>query len=341
MYYTLYVRHIMLYCLIYSSNICIQCTAVAKIKGPPKNMCVLSINLITIEQKCLVSLFSEVGLLYSDFYDIAIWQQCLIAFKFAKARTIQILNEVWWSWKQDVFSWSLSPFSWRWHTLRTTKGWTTLRFEIHEEDREASTVRHGMGLDHCQRTLWFGAFPEWWENQCNALPQTAGWESAWEVHEKLHMTFTNTSIFQQDSAPCHTAKSVKAWFANNVSLLQNWPPNSPDLNVIENCWALMKRKVAAHRPSSEKNLREVLKRVWTQEITAEYCETLVRSMPSRLAAVIKNNGFPVKYWFWFCMFYSIGYTYTCTYNVAHVLVRCKNKFHVKINWNYSLFDFNS
>jgi transposase len=113
---------------------------------------------------------------------------------------------------------------------------------------------------------------------------------------KMHMDITGTTIFQQDSAPCHTAKVVKKWFADNgVETLPNWPSNSPDLNVIENCWNIMKRKVAAHHPTSEKDLKEILKQVWLREITPDYCKTLVRSMPERIQAVLKNRGYPTKY----------------------------------------------
>ena len=87
---------------------------------------------------------------------------------------------------------------------------------------------------------------------------------------KLHMAISNTTIFQQDSAPCHTSKVMMKWFQDNhVQLLKDWPPNSPDLNVIENCWALMKAKVTAHWPTSEKDLLDVLKKVWTTEISPD------------------------------------------------------------------------
>jgi len=117
-----------------------------------------------------------------------------------------------------------------------------------------------------------------------------------ESKVKIHMNISSSTIFQQDSAPCHTAKTVKKWFADNgISLLPNWPSSSPDLNVIENCWNLMKRKVAAHRPTSLEDLIRVLKQVWVIEITPEYCLTLVHSMPSRICAVLKNRGYPTKY----------------------------------------------
>jgi len=45
-----------------------------------------------------------------------------------------------------------------------------------------------------------------------------------------------TFIFQQDGAPCNTAKKCLTWFnSHQVSLLQ-WPGNDPDLNPIENLW---------------------------------------------------------------------------------------------------------
>ena len=54
----------------------------------------------------------------------------------------------------------------------------------------------------------------------------------------------DTSLFQQDGAPCHTAVSTMRRLRDNgIAVLPNWPANSPDLSPVEQIWAIMKRYI--------------------------------------------------------------------------------------------------
>ena len=57
-------------------------------------------------------------------------------------------------------------------------------------------------------------------------------------------------IFQQDSAPCHTAKAVYAWFKTNKIKVLKWPGNSPDMNPIESMWNQLKDEIHNHNHQS-------------------------------------------------------------------------------------------
>lgn len=67
----------------------------------------------------------------------------------------------------------------------------------------------------------------------------------------------------------------------------DWPGNSPDLNPIEHLWHQMKRKVRDKKPRNKAELKNVLEKVWYEEISIDDIKTLVDSTPARIAAVIQ------------------------------------------------------
>ena len=93
----------------------------------------------------------------------------------------------------------------------------------------------------------------------------------------------------RDGAPCHRSKVVLEYLWKSKVEVLDWPENSPDLNPIENLWNYMKSKVEEKQPSRVKKLVTAIKEVWVKEISTEYCASLVKSMPSRFATVMRDS----------------------------------------------------
>ena len=68
------------------------------------------------------------------------------------------------------------------------------------------------------------------------------------LQEHLGTVLDHDSIFMQDNASIHTAHIVREWLDEHAIQVMDWPPYSPDLNPIENIWALLKQKIYELRP---------------------------------------------------------------------------------------------
>lgn len=103
-------------------------------------------------------------------------------------------------------------------------------------------------------------------------------------------------IFQQDSAPCHTAKSVKTWCAQNGVQLLPWAGNSPDMNPIESLWGILKDEIHNEPITTKQELICHLIQVWFKsEKIQRLCKTLISGMPRRVEALMAAKGGQTKY----------------------------------------------
>ena len=74
-------------------------------------------------------------------------------------------------------------------------------------------------------------------------------------------------LFIDDSAPCHRSKAVKEWIHENKISQISWPGNSPDLNPIENLWAILKHRVRRKPNTTKQQLLENIKNFWENDIS--------------------------------------------------------------------------
>ena len=112
-----------------------------------------------------------------------------------------------------------------------------------------------------------------------------------------------SQLFMQDGAGIHRARVVRSFFDQHHINTIDWPPYSPDLNPIEHLWHTLKRRMFKYYPQFNnwsqaeeewEGFCEALKECW-RGIPAKLIRRLIMSMPQRLAAVRKAQGWQTKY----------------------------------------------
>ena len=79
-----------------------------------------------------------------------------------------------------------------------------------------------------------------------------------------------------------------------MCLLSDWPAQSPDLNIIENMWAELKKRLSKYHSIQKENLLEVIEKDW-YSIPNDYVIGLYNSLSRRINHVMKNKGMHLKY----------------------------------------------
>lgn len=72
-------------------------------------------------------------------------------------------------------------------------------------------------------------------------------------------------VFQHDGARAHVKSSVRSYLSRKgVRVLENWPANSPDLNMIEYLWKTLKERVGLQCPYTMDELITAVRKAWDE-----------------------------------------------------------------------------
>ena len=111
-----------------------------------------------------------------------------------------------------------------------------------------------------------------------------------EEHDEIPL------IFQQDNASIHASASTKQWLADRDINVLSWPACSPDLNVLENAWGILARRVYTNNRQFQTvaQLKMAVVEAWN-ELDMNLINRLVESVPNRLFQLIQRNGASIDY----------------------------------------------
>ena len=115
--------------------------------------------------------------------------------------------------------------------------------------------------------------------------------------------------FQQDNASPHVCTKSRAFFQATAAehgfiVRDDWPPYSPDMNLIENLWAHVKLEIYWRYPDTvelhgspqyiRQCITERVHEVWW-EIGKEVLDALVDSMSEHIEELIETRGWYTRY----------------------------------------------
>ena len=106
----------------------------------------------------------------------------------------------------------------------------------------------------------------------------------------------NSFYMLQDNAPCHRSYSTEDFFIEQGLSVINLPPNSPDLNPIENIWGLLANRVYqdGRRYTKKSELWAQIESEW-KKLGVEEVAKFTENWDERLSQVIQEEGRITKY----------------------------------------------
>ena len=111
---------------------------------------------------------------------------------------------------------------------------------------------------------------------------------------KLFGADDHSWILQEDNDPKYRSKKARKWRDDHQVCRISWPSQSPDLNPMENVWAVLKANVSNYKPTSAKELIRIIKKEW-KKLDIIFAQNLVTSMKNHVSLVLSNKGDHILY----------------------------------------------
>ena len=110
-----------------------------------------------------------------------------------------------------------------------------------------------------------------------------------DVKEEIITLFGNDFIFLDDNCSAHRAAIITKQKKENKINYMDFCPQSPDLNIIENVWSELKRRLVKFDGfgNSKQRLRDCIIKSWSS-ISTSFIRKLIKTMNKRCRMVKKK-----------------------------------------------------
>ena len=113
--------------------------------------------------------------------------------------------------------------------------------------------------------------------------------------QEANALYGNQWVLQEDNSPIHTGKAATGkGLETGICPPPDRPSNSPDLNPIENLWAVMKKRLLKKRFTNSNDLKEGILEVW-DTFDPDFLQPFCLSMDKRIQLCVKGNGKKINY----------------------------------------------
>ena len=115
------------------------------------------------------------------------------------------------------------------------------------------------------------------------------------LNENLLPIWDDNFLLLQDNAPPHEAASTMSFLEENgIIVVNDWPPHSPDLSIIENVWKMLGDKRRAKKFTNLNDLRSFSEKEF-YSIPESNIQKVFESIPRRIRAVLKHRSFLTQF----------------------------------------------
>ncbi|CAF2732665.1 unnamed protein product [Rotaria sp. Silwood2] len=101
--------------------------------------------------------------------------------------------------------------------------------------------------------------------------------------------YRDKKMFQQDNARHHVSRKTQEYIKKPHITILEWQASSTDLNLIENIWSIVDKKLLKYLLKNVDDLKAAMNTIWN-DILIDTIQKLYKSINNRLKEVIKRKG---------------------------------------------------